>query len=121
VIIASEFLTRVDWKRFVHFRVRTTERRRTLSGQNGGTICTVIFDILFLIALPTAATLSHSSDGRFVCAGSDDGSLVIWNAQSTKVQTTLKRNRRFATLASCWYSQGILTGEQNGDVTLWCD
>ncbi|KAH3808812.1 autophagy-related protein 16-1-like isoform X1 [Dreissena polymorpha] len=63
-----------------------------------------------------------SPDGTYVAAGSQDGTLFIWNIQKGKVEKTLKEHTH-SILACSWHPAGsfILTSEKQKKVILWGD
>ena len=63
-----------------------------------------------------------SPDGRFVAAGSVDGSVFIWNVAKAKLETSVREHTKEVT-AALWHPTGryFLTAERSKRCFLWSD
>nr|AWV66630.1 autophagy-related protein 16 [Brachionus rotundiformis] len=66
------------------------------------------------------AIFSPDIDHQFVCAGSADGSLIIWNSISTKVEKVLKEHNA-SIISLAWHPQGhhLVTCDAKKKAVIW--
>eukprot|EP01114_Cavostelium_apophysatum_P017663 TRINITY_DN5303_c0_g1_i1.p1 TRINITY_DN5303_c0_g1~~TRINITY_DN5303_c0_g1_i1.p1 ORF type:complete len:550 (+),score=120.92 TRINITY_DN5303_c0_g1_i1:166-1815(+) len=65
-----------------------------------------------------------SPDGRFVSAGSIDGTVCVWNVTNGKLETALKTQQNSTYVAGCtWNPLGssLASCDKAGNVTLWAN
>ncbi|RNA08061.1 autophagy-related 16-1-like [Brachionus plicatilis] len=66
------------------------------------------------------AIFSPDIDHQFVCAGSADGSVIIWNSVSTKVEKVLKEHNA-SVISLAWHPQGnhLITCDAKKKAVIW--
>ncbi|CAF0735433.1 unnamed protein product [Brachionus calyciflorus] len=66
------------------------------------------------------AIFSPDIDQQFVCAGSADGSVIIWNSISTKVEKVLKEHNA-SVISLAWHPQGnnLVTCDSKKKAIVW--
>nr|AWV66678.1 autophagy-related protein 16 [Brachionus koreanus] len=66
------------------------------------------------------AIFSPDMDHQFICAGSADGSVIIWNSASTKVEKVLKEHNA-SVISLAWHPQGhhLITCDAKKKAVIW--
>lgn len=77
------------------------------------------FDERFRVGSDTTRA-KYSSDGRYIACGSADGSLFVWDTNTTKLEKILTGSNS-AILACCWSPEGdrIASIERGKKVSIW--
>ena len=66
------------------------------------------------------AVFSPDIDHQYVCAGSADGSVIIWNSVTAKVEKVLKEHPA-SVLSLSWHPQGhyLVSCDNKKKVVIW--
>lgn len=85
------------------------------------TLCTLKHDKFQVNTDTHKAVLSP--DAQYVCTGSQDGSLIVWNTSTSFCENVLERKHKTMVTSVVWHPEGkyVASCEKHREVILWSD
>lgn len=60
-----------------------------------------------------------SPNGKWIAAGSENGTVVIWSLDSGDTRPVLQSNRNDTITCCSWVSNQLLTSDKGGSLSIW--